>query len=107
MATLSRRQVLTADGAAVGAAALGVSRAGSAEAVAPAEASRSGRRVDEETKSLDQLYADAKREGAKLVIYAGGDTADQQDAAKQGFLSQFPDIDSRWDGGPSGVAQAA
>jgi hypothetical protein len=63
--------------------------------------------VDEETKSLDQLYADAKREGAKLVIYAGGDTADQQDAAKQGFLSQFPDIDSRWDGGPSGVAQAA
>jgi hypothetical protein len=32
--------------------------------------------VDEETKSLDQLYADAKREGAKLVIYAGGDTAD-------------------------------
>jgi hypothetical protein len=107
MATLSRRQVLTAGGAAVGAAALGVSLAGSAEAAAPGEASRSGRRVDEETKSLDQLYADAKREGAKLVIYAGGDTADQQDAAKQGFLSQFPDIDSRWDGGPSGVAQAA
>lgn len=28
-----------------------------------------------------------------MVIYAGGDSADQQDAAKQGFLSLFPDID--------------
>ncbi len=93
MATLSRRQVLNAGGGVVGAAALGVSLAASAEAAAPGESSRRGRQVHEETKSLDQLYADAKREGAKLVIYAGGDTADQQDAAKLGFLSQFPDID--------------
>jgi len=38
MATLSRRQVLNAGGAVVGAAALGVSLAASAEAVAPGEA---------------------------------------------------------------------
>jgi hypothetical protein len=31
-------------------------------------------------------------EGGELVIYAGGDTANQQDATKQAFLSQFPDI---------------
>jgi hypothetical protein len=48
--------------------------------------------VPEERKSLAQLYADALREGGELVIYAGGDTQDQQDATKQAFLSQFPDI---------------
>jgi len=52
--------------------------------------SRAGGDVPEEAKSLDSLYADARHEGGKLVIYAGGDTADQQDAAKQAFLSQFP-----------------
>ena len=55
--------------------------------------SRAGGDVPEEAKSLDSLYADARHEGGKLVIYAGGDTADQQDAAKQAFLSQFPGTD--------------
>ena len=55
--------------------------------------SRAGGDVPEEAKSLDSLYADARHEGGTLVIYAGGDTADQQDAAKQAFLSQFPEID--------------
>jgi len=50
--------------------------------------------VQEETSPLDELYADALKEGGELVIYAGGDTADQQDGTKQAFLSQFPDISS-------------
>ncbi len=51
-----------------------------------------GGRVQEERKSLDELYADALREGGQLVVYAGGDTSDQQDFTKQAFLSRFPDI---------------
>ena len=86
MTTFSRRRVLGAGGAILGAAAIGASLPSIASA-APA-----GRAVPEERKSLDQLYADALREGGELVIYAGGDTADQQDGTKQAFLSQFPDI---------------
>ena len=44
----------------------------------------------EETKSLDALYQDALAEGGNLVVYAGGDTPTQQDAAKNAFLAQFP-----------------
>jgi ABC-type Fe3+ transport system substrate-binding protein len=88
MTSVSRRRVLGAS-AALGAAAVGTSIVGSAGAAA---ASRPGVRVPEERKSLDELYADARREGGELVIYAGGDTPDQQDATKQAFLSQFPDI---------------
>jgi ABC-type Fe3+ transport system substrate-binding protein len=87
MSTFSRRRVLGAGGAVLGAAALGASITGTAGG-APA-----GRPVREETKSLDELYADALAEGGKLVIYAGGDTATQQDFTKQAFLSRFPDID--------------
>jgi ABC-type Fe3+ transport system substrate-binding protein len=86
MTSLSRRRVLGA-GAAMGAAALGTSIVGSAGAAAV-----SGPGTREERKSLDELYADARREGGELVIYAGGDTPDQRDATKQAFLSQFPDI---------------
>lgn len=80
MATFSRRRVLGVGASIVGAVAVG--SATSAAAGLP-----------EETKSLDRLYAEARAEGGKLVIYAGGDTADQQDATKQAFLSQFPEID--------------
>ncbi|HEX6358135.1 ABC transporter substrate-binding protein [Actinophytocola sp.] len=86
MTSLSRRRVLGA-GAAIGAAALGTSIVGSAGAAAV-----SGPGTREERRSLDELYADARREGGELVIYAGGDTSDQQDATKQAFLSRFPDI---------------
>jgi ABC-type Fe3+ transport system substrate-binding protein len=87
MTTFSRRRMLGTGGAILGAAALGTSLAGTASG-APA-----GRPVREETKSLDELYADALAEGGRLVIYAGGDTATQQDFTKQAFLSEFPDID--------------
>lgn len=86
MSTFNRRRMLGTSGAILGAAALGTSLAGTASA-APA-----GRPVREETKSLDELYADALAEGGELVIYAGGDTATQQDFTKQTFLSRFPGI---------------
>jgi len=94
MTSFSRRRVL-GTGAALGAAALGtaITATPAAATEASAAALRPGRPAQEETKSLDELYADAKREGGKLVIYAGGDTPDQQDATKQAFLAQFPDID--------------
>lgn len=95
MTAFSRRRVLGA-GAALGAAALGTTIAATPAAAAPKKdmtAAPHPGSAREETKSLDELYADAKREGGKLVIYAGGDTPDQQDATKQAFLAQFPDID--------------
>lgn len=97
MTSLNRRRLL-GTGAALGAAALAAPiTAGTAAAATPGSAAAQtplpASPVREETKSLEQLYADAKREGGKLVIYAGGDTPDQQDATKQAFLAQFPDID--------------
>lgn len=87
MTSFSRRRVLGA-GAALGASALGVSIGTGAEAAV--SASRAA--VREETKSLDELYADALREGGELVVYAGGDTPTQQDFTKRSFLSRFPDM---------------
>ncbi|MET8983157.1 extracellular solute-binding protein [Streptomyces sp. NPDC004539] len=46
----------------------------------------------EETKTLDQLYAAAKAEGGKLVVYAGGDWVNQQDATKTAFEKRFPGV---------------
>ncbi|MFI7300173.1 ABC transporter substrate-binding protein [Streptomyces sp. NPDC050121] len=46
----------------------------------------------EETRSLDQLYAEAKAEGGKLVVYAGGDWKDQQNDTKNAFEKRFPNI---------------
>ncbi len=86
MTTFSRRGVLGV-GAALGAAALGVSMADSAEA-----AIIGGGRAPEETKSLDELYADALDDGGELIIYAGGDTPDQQAGTVQAFLARFPEI---------------
>jgi ABC-type Fe3+ transport system substrate-binding protein len=91
MTSFSRRRVLGA-GAALGVTALGASIVGNAAAAGGSGAAPVSRPVAEERKSLDELYADARREGGELVIYAGGDTPDQQDATKQAFLSRFPDI---------------
>ncbi|EGZ28075.1 hypothetical protein PHYSODRAFT_258322 [Phytophthora sojae] len=46
----------------------------------------------EETKSIDELYADAVAEGAKLVMYHGGDTPTQQNGLQEAFSKRFPDI---------------
>lgn len=46
--------------------------------------------VSEETKSLEELYKEALDEGGELVVYAGGDTIDQQDGNANAFRSRFP-----------------
>ena len=48
--------------------------------------------VEMENKSLDQLYQDALKEGGHLVVYAGGDTPDQQNGIKAAFEARFPGI---------------
>ncbi|PJG85491.1 ABC transporter substrate-binding protein [Conservatibacter flavescens] len=45
-----------------------------------------------ETQSLDELYQAALKEGGRLVVYAGGDTPDQQDGIKAAFEKRFPGI---------------
>lgn len=96
MTSFSRRRILGGAGGALGAAALGTSITTGSAAAATRDnaisAAGFGARVPEEKKSLDKLYADARREGGELVIYAGGDTPDAQDATKQAFVSQFPGI---------------
>jgi ABC-type Fe3+ transport system substrate-binding protein len=89
MTSFSRRRVLGA-GALLGASAVGMSIGAGAQA--GASTARTGSAVREETKSLDELYADAVREGGELVVYAGGDTPTQQDRTKQAFLARFPDV---------------
>lgn len=45
-----------------------------------------------ETKSLEELYADAIAEGGELVIRAGGDKDDQADYYLDMFKARFPEI---------------
>ncbi|MEV4033644.1 ABC transporter substrate-binding protein [Streptomyces umbrinus] len=84
---LSRRRVL-ATGAG---AALGLAAASPASAAQTADARHADGR--EETRTLDELYQAALKEGGKLVVYAGGDTPTQQDGTKAAFKARFPDID--------------
>ncbi|KAL3673673.1 hypothetical protein V7S43_001371 [Phytophthora oleae] len=46
----------------------------------------------EETKTIDQLYADAVAEGGNLVLYHGGDTPTQQNGLHDAFTQRFPKI---------------
>lgn len=46
--------------------------------------------TDAEVRALDALYQSALAEGGKLIVYAGGDTPQQQDGTKAAFLKQFP-----------------
>jgi ABC-type Fe3+ transport system substrate-binding protein len=77
--SLGRRQVLVAGSLTAAAGALGAKTAHA-----------TGR--GEETKSLEQLYREAKAEGGALTVYAGGDTATQQDGNKAAFEKAFPGI---------------
>lgn len=92
MTSFSRRRVLGAGGAVLGGAAVGASFGAGARASGGHQSAAAHRPVTEERKSLKELYADAKREGGELIVYAGGDTASQEDGTKQAFLQQFPDI---------------
>lgn len=46
-----------------------------------------------ETKSLNELYKEAIKEGGRLVIWAGGDKPDQQYHIESSFKKRFPKID--------------
>ncbi|KAJ8571525.1 hypothetical protein ON010_g5312 [Phytophthora cinnamomi] len=46
----------------------------------------------EESKTIDELYADAVSEGGNLVLYHGGDTPTQQDRLRAAFAQRFPKI---------------
>ncbi|KAG2766041.1 hypothetical protein JG687_00002108 [Phytophthora cactorum] len=48
--------------------------------------------VQEEAKTLDELYADAIAEGGNLVLYHGGDFSSQQDTLHDAFSKTFPEI---------------
>ncbi|MDO5639582.1 MAG: extracellular solute-binding protein [Neisseria sp.] len=43
-----------------------------------------------EKRSMDELYQAALKEGGKLVVYAGGDTPEQQNGIKAAFEQRFP-----------------
>ncbi|KAF4689792.1 hypothetical protein FOZ60_001143 [Perkinsus olseni] len=49
-------------------------------------------RVREETKSLEELYAEAIAEGGDLLVYHGGDLPDAEDAVANAFRKAFPQI---------------
>ncbi|RLN59931.1 hypothetical protein BBJ29_007634 [Phytophthora kernoviae] len=55
-------------------------------------ASGSVAKSDEESKTIDDLYAEAVAEGGKLVLYHGGDTPTQQDSLQEAFSQRFPEI---------------
>jgi|UniRef100_K3WIS8 ABC-type Fe3+ transport system substrate-binding protein len=48
--------------------------------------------VKEETKTIDQLYQAAIKEGGNLIVYHGGDTPTQQDGFKAAFKKAFPKL---------------
>ncbi|NKF32278.1 ABC transporter substrate-binding protein, partial [Pseudomonas sp. BGM005] len=43
-----------------------------------------------EKRSLEELHKAALAEGGRLIVYAGGDTAGQQDGMKKAFEERFP-----------------
>ncbi|MDX3113873.1 ABC transporter substrate-binding protein [Streptomyces scabiei] len=90
---LSRRRVLTTGAAAGAALGLGTVGAAASPASASQAASRGSTGPAEETRTLDELYQAALREGGTLVVYGGGDTPTQQDSTKAAFKDRFPDID--------------
>ena len=48
---------------------------------------------EQETRSLDEIYEAAVADGGKLVVYAGGDTADSNAAVEKAFKERFPKVD--------------
>ncbi|ETN03136.1 hypothetical protein PPTG_16109 [Phytophthora nicotianae INRA-310] len=48
--------------------------------------------VQEETKTLDELYADAIAEGGNLVLCHGGGFSEQQETLHEAFSKTFPEI---------------
>lgn len=57
-----------------------------------AQPGKSSAPAQAERQSLEQLYQAALQEGGKLVVYAGGDTPEQQNGIKEAFEKRFPGI---------------
>ncbi|OWZ22689.1 ABC transporter [Phytophthora megakarya] len=49
-------------------------------------------KTHEETKTMDELYADAVAEGGNLVLYHGGDTSASQDTLHAAVENRFPKL---------------
>jgi len=64
----------------------------SAAALALAASFAHGAGVQPEKRSMDELYQAALKEGGRLVVYAGGDTPEQQNGIKAAFEKRFPGI---------------
>lgn len=82
---LSRRKLLGA-AMALPVAMAGVSALAATPAASPVSASA-------EAAELEALYQAALQDGGKLLVYAGGDTPQQQDATKSAFAKRFPGVD--------------
>ncbi|NPE53614.1 peptide ABC transporter substrate-binding protein, partial [Dickeya dadantii] len=48
--------------------------------------------VAPDTRSLDEIYQSALKEGGTVTVYAGGDVQSQQAGFKQAFENRFPGI---------------
>lgn len=64
----------------------------SAAALALAASFAHGAGVQPEKRGMDELYRAALKEGGRLVVYAGGDTPEQQNGIKAAFEKRFPGI---------------
>lgn len=49
-------------------------------------------KVVAETRTLEELHKAAVAEGGRVIVYAGGDTAGQQDGIKKAFEQRFPGV---------------
>ncbi|KIL92275.1 hypothetical protein FAVG1_04684 [Fusarium avenaceum] len=49
-------------------------------------------KIERETRSLDEIYKAALKEGDTVTLWHGGDATNQQDRLKQAFEKRFPDI---------------
>ncbi|MEU5153118.1 extracellular solute-binding protein [Glycomyces sp. NPDC021274] len=79
---LGRRHLLTGGTLAAAGIAMGSTPAHAAPGSSPRE----------ETRSLEELHQEALAEGGSLTVYAGGDTAQQQDGNKAAFEAAFPGV---------------
>jgi ABC-type Fe3+ transport system substrate-binding protein len=83
--TMNRRELLALGAAAT--VALGQAKKVFAQATPAAP--------EVETRGLDELYREAKAEGGRLVVYAGGDLPNGGAATEQAFKRRFPDLNIR------------
>ncbi|WLE00707.1 extracellular solute-binding protein (plasmid) [Agrobacterium leguminum] len=66
--------------------------AGAASLLASAGTGNAADKAALEKRSLDELHKAAVTEGGRVIVYAGGDTAGQQDGIKKAFEQRFPGV---------------